>query len=138
MNEFEYVTFELSDYKNSPALRYQKICKDFDNEMQFSYSAFLKKLKTEMESTYSDAELEITEQVQLDFWVQRLAKQMAVEMIVSGKTTPDTMKQAIALPDDDFKRTVMLCKEMAHKLDVTIKESESNYDRDTHVVDQRL
>jgi len=138
MTRFEYVTFELADFVDAPALRYQKIMLDYEHGKDIPEFAFLADLKAEMETEYDKADLEPTEEAQLEYWVRKLAKLMAVDMLTSGKTSSENMAMAVALPDEAFDRCIALCNEMASELNIRVKENEARYKSKNHSVDNVL
>ena len=138
MRKFEYLTFDLADYNEFPALRYQRILFDISHTVDMPDFAFLEELKAEMETEYDAEALTPTEEQELDFWVRKTAKQMAIDMLVLGKTQPANMERAVALPDEQFDRCIALCNEMASTLNIRVKENEARSKAQNHTVDTNV
>lgn len=131
--KFEYTTFGLSEY-TTVASKYRKICEDFDkinsvflkSKEQKDNIRVLTELKAEYQSLYSADELEMTEQKEKEYWVKRLAKRGAVELLAQGKVSADVMFKMASLSNDDYvecvKETTKLSSYMNHVTQQAEKE----------------
>ena len=131
--KFEYTTFGLSEY-TTVASKYRKICEDFDkinsvflkSKEQKDNIRVLTELKAEYQSLYSADELEMTEQKEKEYWIKRLAKRGAVELLAQGKVSADVMFKMASLSNDDYvecvKETTKLSSYMNHVTQQAEKE----------------
>lgn len=111
--KFEYTTFGLSDY-TTVASKYRKICEDFDkinsiflkSKEQKDNIRVLKELKAEYESSYTSDELAMTEQKEKEYWIKRLAKHGAVQLLAQGKVSADIMFKMASLSNNDYVECV--------------------------------
>ena len=107
--KFEYTTFGLSEY-TTVASKYRKICEDLNtinsvflkSKEQKDNIRILKELKADYELSYSADELEMTEQKEKEYWIKRLAKHGAVQLLAQGKVSAEIMFKMASLPSDDY------------------------------------
>lgn len=139
ISRFEYETFNLADC-NTPSLKYRQLSQDIHDSSQ-SISQFvthfvgdeltskfidvLISLTDELEEEYSKEELIVTEAEEREYWVRKLGKQAAIEMVIANTVTYNTMNKLSSLPDDDFDRAVALSNVMARELDARVKAVEA-------------
>jgi hypothetical protein len=131
--KFEYITFGLGEYP-TVASKYRKICEDFDkinsvflkSKEQKDNIRVLTELKAEYESLHSADELEMTEEKEKEYWIKRLAKRGAVELLAQGKVSADVMFKMASLSSDDYvecvKETTKLSSYMNHVTQQAEKE----------------
>jgi predicted HTH domain antitoxin len=81
-------------------------------------------LKTEYESSYPVDELVMTESKESEYWIKRLAKQGAVELIAQGRVTSETMFKISSLPRKQFEECVAEVTKIASYLNHVTKEAE--------------
>lgn len=125
INKLEYEMFELADMDH-PGMRLHKIQKDITSSLPpTSTDTFLRAMKDAIIAEFTPEELTVTEEDVINYHVTRLAKMMAVDMLTTGKTSQDTMLQAINLPDDNFDAVIRLTNKMATSLNSRVKENES-------------
>lgn len=132
--KFEYITFGLGEYP-TVASKYRKICEDLTMYNSLSYFSrktekekieYLTELKAEYESLHSADELEMTEEKEKEYWIKRLAKRGAVELLAQGKVSADVMFKMASLSSDDYvecvKETTKLSSYMNHVTQQAEKE----------------
>lgn len=132
--KLEYTMFALGEYP-TVASKYRKICEDLNMHNSLSYFsrkaekstiAYLTELKAEYESIYSADELEMTEQKEKEYWIKRLAKRGAVELLAQGKVSADVMFKMASLSNNDYvecvKETTKLSSYMNHVTQQAEKE----------------
>lgn len=127
---FEYITFTLANYP-TVASKYKKICEDLEVETKRSIFnknkpliKLLSDLKSEYKSSYPVDELTMTESKEIEYWVKRLAKEGAVELISQGKVTANTMGKLSSLPRKHFEECVAEVTKIASYLNHVSKEAE--------------
>lgn len=128
--KFEYTTFTLAGYPTVTS-KYRKICEDLKTQPSLSFfgrnKEFIKlltDLKSEYESSYPADELVMTEDKEVEYWVKKLAKEGAVELVSQGKVTPETMGRLSALPRKQFEECVAEVTKIASYLNHVSKEAE--------------
>jgi hypothetical protein len=128
--KFEYNSFTLSNYP-TVASKYKKICDDLtlENKRSFfnknkSLIQLLNDLKLEYESSYPTDELIMTETKEIEYWVKRLAREGAVELVSQGKVTASTMGRISSLPRKHFEECVAEVTKVASYLNHVSKEAE--------------
>ena len=128
--KFEYITFTLASYPTI-ASKYRKICEDLKLQSSLSYFGrdkthikLLTDLKTEYESSYNIEELVMTEDKEIEYWIKKLAKDGAVELVSQGKVTPETMGKISSLPRKQFEECVAEVTKIASYLNHVSKEAE--------------
>lgn len=139
---FEYETFDLADYTH-PAMRYHKILSDIENaqifygrhiNLKYTNAKYLLDLKSELDETYSKEELKLTNRIQTDFWINKLGKDAAIQMIMTSRVDHDTMLRISCLEDNDFEKAIMTCARLASEIDKKVKEAEKRYKLSNHNV----
>ncbi len=130
LSKFEYTTFTLSNYP-TVASKYKKICEDLtlENKRSFfnknkSLIQLLGDLKSEYESSYPKDELTMTDSKEIEYWIKRLAKEGAVELVSQGKVTASTMGRISSLPRKHFEECVAEVTKVASYLNHVSKEAE--------------
>lgn len=130
MTKFEYSTFVLGGYP-TVASKYRKIKQDLDVESKKFVNkdkdtiAFLKALKTEFESMYESDELVMDDDLQeTEFWVQKLAKQGAIELLSQGKVSAETMFKVSCLDNDNFVECVRQTTKISTYLNNVVQQAE--------------
>lgn len=111
--KFEYTTFTLANYPTI-ASKYRKICEDLvdtsrpflKNNDQKAKINILKELKADYESLHPEDELIMTEQKEKEYWVKRLAKHGAVQLLSQGKVSADIMFKMASLSSSDYEACV--------------------------------
>ena len=111
--KFEYTTFGLSEY-TTVASKYRKICEDLNtinsvflkSKEQKDNIRILKELKADYELSYSADELEMTEQKEKEYWIKRLAKHGAVQLLAQGKVSAEIMFKMASLSSLDYEECV--------------------------------
>jgi len=127
--KFEYTTFELSEY-TTVASKYRKICEDlntlehvfFKSKDQKAKISLLTELKAEYESSNPADELVMTEQKEKEYWVKRLAKHGAVQLLAQGKVSAEVMFKIASMSSNDYEECVKeITKLSSYMNDVTQK-----------------
>lgn len=111
--KFEYTTFGLSEY-TTVASKYRKICEDLNtlksvflkSKEQKDNIRILKELKADYELSYSVDELVMTEQKEKEYWIKRLAKHGAVQLLAQGKVSAEIMFKMASLSSLDYEECV--------------------------------
>ena len=111
--KFEYTTFGLSEY-TTVASKYRKICEDLNtinsvflkSKEQKDNIRILKELKAEYESLHPADELVMTEQKEKEYWIKRLAKHGAVQLLAQGKVSAEIMFKMASLSSLDYEECV--------------------------------
>jgi predicted HTH domain antitoxin len=127
------------------ASKYRKICEDLKIESSMSYFGrdktrrkLLTDLKTEYELSYPAEELIMTESKESEYWIKRLAKEGAVELIAQGKVTSITMSKISSLPRKQFEECVAEVTKIASYLNHISKEAERTVTPDDIVPDDLM
>jgi hypothetical protein len=129
ITKFEYTTFGLSEY-TTVASKYRKICEDLNtiksvflkSKEQKDCIRILKELKAEYESSYPADELVMTEQKEKEYWIKRLAKHGAVQLLAQGKVSADIMFKIASMSSNDYEECVKeITKLSSYMNDVTQK-----------------
>jgi len=111
--KFSYTTFALSEY-TTVASKYRKICEDLNtiksvflkSKEQKDNIRILKELKAEYESIHPADELVMTEQKEKEYWIKRLAKHGAVQLLAQGKVSAEIMFKMASLSSLDYEECV--------------------------------
>lgn len=111
--KFQYTTFGLSEY-TTVASKYRKICEDLNtinsvflkSKEQKDNIRILKELKADYESSYPADELVMTEQREKEYWIKRLAKHGAVQLLAQGKVSAEIMFKMASLSSLDYEECV--------------------------------
>jgi len=133
MTKFEYITFVLGRC-SSTAAKYAKVNQDLEdaNAVPFwrknrARIKMLETVKSKLESEYSASELKFTSDVdQLKYYVERLAKRSAVELLSTGKVTAETMEDMTCLGNDYFIDCVRRSTIIASQLNHEVQEAEQS------------
>ena len=127
---YNFLTFDLADYENYPALRHQRLTHElgfWDNQDQSCFEDFLAGIKAEvaiLEEKYTEEELTATEQMWTDFYVEQIGNELGVELLTSAKASKETMMRAVALGDEGFERVVARSVKVGNELNRRTKEVE--------------
>lgn len=142
--KFEYTTFALASYP-TVASKYKKICEDLtlENSRSFfnknkSLIQLLGNLKSEYESSYPKEELTMTEDKEIEYWIKRLAKEGAVELVSQGKVTSLTMGRISSLPRRHFEECVSEVTKIASYLNHVSKEAERSVTSEDIIPDELM
>lgn len=127
--KFGYTIFGLSEYP-TVASKYRKICEDLNllervflkNREQKENISLLLELKAEYESSYPAEELVMTEQREKEYWIKRLAKHGAVQLLAQGKVSAEIMFKMASMSSNDYEECVKeITKLSSHMNHVTQK-----------------
>lgn len=128
--KFEYTTFTLGEYP-TVASKYKKINEDLEhaNRRPFLYKdkkliQLLLSLKKEYDSSYPIEELIMDAKKETEFWIKKLAKQGAVELLAQGKVSAATMSKIASLEYNDFVECVRETTKMSSFMNEVAKKAE--------------
>jgi|11BtaG_2_1085332.scaffolds.fasta_scaffold00994_7 hypothetical protein len=137
MSEFEYSTFVLGRCL-TPAAKYSKVNGDIDDENSKPFwrrskprLSILTTAKSKLEKQYNKTDLQYGNEVdQVKYWVDRLAKHAAIELLATGKVSADTMEDMTCLGNDYFIETVRKATVIASQLNHEVKGAEESVQQD--------
>ena len=127
ITRYEYETFELAHY-TSPAMRYQKICRDLETTGYIETAHdILSDLKDEMEEKYSPAQLTLSDQDERDFWIRKLGTDAGVELVRTTRCSQETFHRIHCLPDEDMHKAIMISRHVASDFSTKIRKAEEDF-----------
>jgi|TARA_B110000503_G_scaffold37177_1_gene60829 hypothetical protein len=137
MSEFEYNTFVLGRCI-SPASKYSKVNNDITeaNSVPFwrknkARITMLTAVKTKLEIQHSSTELKFADDTeQVKYYVERLAKRSAIELLSTGKVSADTMEDMTCLGNDYFIDCVRKATIIASQLNAEVQKAEKSVQQD--------
>ena len=137
MSEFEYSTFVLGRC-STPASKYAKVNSDITeaNARPFwrknkARIAMLTAVKKTLAAQHTKDELVFTDDVeQIKYFVERLAKRSAIELLSTGKVSADTMEDMTCLGDDYFVDCVRQATIIATQLNEEVQKAEKTVQQD--------
>jgi hypothetical protein len=128
--KFEYTTFTLGEYP-TVASKYKKINEDLEqaNRRPFLHKdkkliQLLLSLKKEYDSSYPIEELIMDSRKETEYWIKKLAKQGAVELLAQGKVSAATMSKIASLEYNDFIECVRETTKMSSFMNEVAKKAE--------------
>tara|TARA_R110000772_G_scaffold18672_1_gene52756 strand:- start:1906 stop:2346 length:441 start_codon:yes stop_codon:yes gene_type:complete len=133
MTKFEYVQFTLGRLP-TPAGKYTQIQEDIYNEKRKTFwnrdrklIAMLKSVKHDIEMKHSSDQLTFAnEEVELEYWAKRLAKQSAIELLTIGKLDTETLMRVSCLDDKHFVTCVRDTTILATELNLVVQDAEKS------------
>lgn len=127
ITRYEYETFELAQY-TSPAMRYQKICKDLETTGYIENAHdILSDLKDEMEEKYSPVQLTLSESDEREFWIQKLGTDAGVELVRTTRCSQETFNRIYCLPDEDMHKAIMISRRVVNDFSNKIRKAEEDF-----------
>jgi hypothetical protein len=137
MSEFEYSTFVLGRCL-TPAAKYGKVNGDIDDENSKPFwrrskprLAILKAAKDKLEKEFESKELHYNNDVdQVKYWVDRLAKHAAIELLATGKVSAKTMEDMTCLGNQYFIDCVRQATVIASQLNNEVQTAEKSVEQD--------
>jgi hypothetical protein len=130
MTKFEYSTFVLGRYPTA-ASKYRKVNEDLAAESNKMFGkdkvlvSILKNIKTEFESMYEKDELSIDDDLQeKEYWIKKLAKQGAVELLSQGKVSSETMFKVSCLDNNSFEECIKETTKLSTHLNHVVQQAE--------------
>ena len=127
MSEFEYTTFVLGRCSTTAA-KYAKVNQDLEdaNAVPFwkrnrARIKMLTSVKAGLEKANNAADLKFaSDDEQLKYYVEALAKRSAVELLSTGKVSAETMENMICLGTDYFidcvKKSTIIASQLNHEV----------------------
>ena len=125
VSKFEYNTFTLGEYPGVN-FKYKKVCDDLAEankgwRKDAKLIAMLTEVKQELESHYDSKKLNtINKQDEINFWVEKLSRKAAVELLELGKISPELMFKITCLDADDLvecvRKTTVLSSQLNHEV----------------------
>jgi hypothetical protein len=145
MTKFEYTTFVLGGYP-TVASKYQKIQNDIEAEATKGFFRknkkqlqLLESVKKDFRETYTDEELDFSDiKQEQEFWVKKLAKQSAVELLSQGKVSSDTMFKVSCLDNDNFVQCIKETTKLSTHLNHIVQEAEKTVEPDDIVPEELM
>lgn len=133
MSEFEYTTFVLGRCSTTAA-KYAKVNQDLEdaNAVPFwkrnrARIKMLNSVKSNLEKSHSSNELNFSsDEEQLMYYVETLAKRSAVELLSSGKVSAETMESMTCLGNDNFVECVKQSTIIASQLNHEVQKAEKS------------
>ena len=129
-SKYEYTRFDLGHFPTT-ASKYRKINDDIAAasasgwKKDKAHIAMLQSVKADFEAKHSASELKISNEAQeQEYWVMRLAKEAAVQLLAVGKVDADTMFKMSCLDDESFKNCVRESTKLSSYLNHIVKEAE--------------
>ena len=131
MTKYEYSTFVLGTFP-TVASKYRKLSDDLQAEKKKglfkrdnAICKYLKQLKSEYDNRYESNELSMDDELQeKDYWIHKLAKQGAVELLSVGKVSVDTMSKVSCLDNVSFVECVKQTTKLSSYLNNTVQQAE--------------
>ena len=130
MTKFEYSTFVLGGYP-TVASKYRKVNEDLVVESNKMFGkdktliTILKSIKSEFESMYEKDELSIDDDLQeKEYWIKKLAKQSAVELLSQGKVSSETMFKVSCLDNNSFEECIKETTKLSTHLNHVVQQAE--------------
>jgi len=137
MSEFEYTTFVLGRCL-TPAAKYAKVNNDINEEKSKPFwrrnklkIAMLKSAKASLTKQYTTADLSFVDEIsELKYYVERLAKQSAIELLSTGKVSASTMEDMTCLGNQYFIDCVRQATVIASQLNTEVQSAEKSVQQD--------
>jgi len=145
MSEFEYSTFVLGRCL-TPAAKYSKVNQDIADATSVPFwrknksrIKTLKMAKKRLESEYDKSQLSFTsDEEEIKYYVEVLAKRSAVELLSTGKVSTETMTDMTCLGDEWFKDCVKRSTIIASQLNHEVKNVEKSVQQDDVVPENMM
>jgi predicted HTH domain antitoxin len=130
VTKYEYVTFTLGEYP-TVASKYRKISEDLERQQSLSwynkdkkFIELLTSIKKEYDSSYPIEDLIMDAKKETDFWIKKLAKQGAVELLAQGKVSASTMSKIASLEYNEFVECVRETTKLSSFMNEIAKKAE--------------
>lgn len=144
MTKFEYSTFVLGNYP-TVASKYRKINEDLSvaNKKTFgkdkSLINMLTAIKADFENKHDTKSLTIDDDAQeRDYWIKKLAKQGAVELLSQGKVSTDTMFKVSCLDNASFEECIRETTKLSTHLNHIVQQAEKTVKPDDIVPEELM
>ena len=130
MTKYEYSTFVLGGYP-TVASKYRKVNEDLSAESSKTFGkdktliTILNSIKSEFESMFEQDELSIDDDLQeKEYWIKKLAKQSAVELLAQGKVSTETMFKVSCLDNNSFEECIKETTKLSTHLNHVVQQAE--------------
>jgi len=135
ITHFEYTTFVLGEHPH-PLAQYRQITHDLALAGRFFRGnkenvKVLKKVLAEWNQRNTLSELTSNDDSERMYWIDRLAKRSAVELLSTGKVSSDTMFKMTCLSTESFAECVKRATILADQLNKTTQGAEQSVNLDT-------
>lgn len=125
---FEYTTFVLAEYPH-PLAQYRKITSDLKLAKRWfrgnkANALVLETVLAEWKDQYDLETLEADLTAEKEYWIDRLAKRSAVELLSTGKVSTETMYKMASFAEADFVECVKKATLLADRLNKTTQSAE--------------
>lgn len=144
MTKFEYSTFVLGNYP-TVASKYRKINEDLKNEKaklvgkDKNLISVLTAVKHEFDSMYEADELNFDDDLQeKEYWIKKLAKQCAIELLSQGKVATDTMFKVSCLDNTSFEECIKEATKLSTHLNHVVQQAEKTVKPDDIVPEELM
>lgn len=130
VTKYEYVTFTLGEYP-TVASKYKKIVQDLETQKKMfwfkkdkQFIEMLTTIKKEYDASYPIEELIMDAKKETEYWIKKLAKQGAVELLAQGKVSAATMSKIASLEYNEFVECVRETTKMSSFMNEIAKKAE--------------
>ena len=137
MSKFEYTTFVLGRCL-SPAAKYAKVNSDINQEKNKPFwrrdkskIKMLKSVEQSLVKQYNKSDLTFADEVsELKYYVERLAKRSAIELLATGKVSTETMEDMTCLGNQYFIDCVRQATIISSQLNNEVQSAEKSVQHD--------
>ena len=128
---YEIETFVLGAHP-SPARKAQVLTQELMKALKHSIrSSVLEAIYKDFSAEHNVEELtKDIESTEEEYWVHRLAKLAAIDILTIGKVQPEHMAYMVALPDEAFKASVKEATSIAKQLNYEVQQIEAELQAD--------
>ena len=130
--KFEIKTFVLGAHP-TPARKAQALIADLNQAREQNHPDLpvLEEVYEEFSKEHNVEDLlKSIESEEEQYWVERLAKLAAIDILTLGKVQPEQMNYMVALSDEAFASTVKSATTLAKSLNTSVKEIEAELGSD--------
>jgi hypothetical protein len=134
ITHYEYTTFVLGEHPH-PLAQYRQITHDLSLAKRWFRGnkknvKVLTKVLAEWNQRNTLSELTNADSERM-YWIDRLAKRSAVELLSTGKVSADTMFKMACMTTEDFSECVKRATILADRLNKTTQGAEQSVNLDT-------
>ena len=128
---YEIETFVLGAHP-SPARKAQVLTQELMKVLKHLIrSSVLEAIYKDFSAEHNVEELtKDIESTEEEYWVHRLAKLAAIDILTIGKVQPEHMAYMVALPDEAFKASVKEATSIAKQLNYEVQQIEAELQAD--------
>ena len=132
---FEYELYELFDM-HTPALRYRKICDDLEKSYNSDLKPMLEEKRKKMVTTYSKKDLEVSDEMEREFWIRQTARKAASEMVATSRLESYTVHEMMAMDDEAVVEVLKQAHKIANNMNNVISRVSVEIEVDNNAVKQ--